>query len=132
MRALSGAAASARYGAAGGLLTTAREYARFLIEVMEARPPDAFRLSRSSRDEMLRPHVKVSDESSWALGWQVLHQPTGALIAHGGDNPGFKAFTLASVSRRAGYVILTNGDDGLDAIGPLSTGDTALNRFVTG
>ncbi len=123
---------AARYGAAGGLLTTATEYARFLIEILEPKPSDAFRLTERSRSEMLRAQVKVDDASSWALGWQILHEKKGNLLSHGGDNPGFKAFVLASVERKAGYVILTNGDNGNEVIGKLANGDTPLNLFVTG
>jgi CubicO group peptidase (beta-lactamase class C family) len=132
---------AARYGAAGGLSTTATEYARFLIEVVDPKPSDAFRLTRTSRDEMIRPQVKVDDTSSWALGWQILHHKKGNLLAHGGDNPGFKGFVLASAERKSGYVILTNGDNGGEVIGKLANaaatpawgyGDTPLNLFVTG
>jgi CubicO group peptidase (beta-lactamase class C family) len=123
---------AARFGAAGGLLSTPTEYARFLIEVLDPEPADSYRLTRASRDEMLRPQVKLNDSSSWALGWQVLHRKTGDLISHGGDNPGYKAFMLASVPRKAGYVIMTNGDNGTEVIGKLANGDTPLNKFVTG
>jgi hypothetical protein len=81
---------------------------------------------------MIRPQVKVNDASSWALGWQILHQKQGNLLSHGGDNPGFKAFALASAERKAGYVILTNGDNGTEIIGKLAEGETPLNHFVTG
>lgn len=121
---------AARYGAAGGLSTTATEYARFLIEVLDPKPSDAFRLTRTSRDEMIRPHVKADGSTSWALGWQILHQKKSNLLSHGGDNPGFKSFVLASAERKSGYVILTNGDNGGEAIGKLTSGDTPLNKIV--
>jgi CubicO group peptidase (beta-lactamase class C family) len=123
---------AARYGAAGGLSTTATEYARFLIEILDPKPSDAFRLTEASRSEMLRPHVEVDDASSWALGWRVLHQKKGSLLSHGGDNPGYKAFVMASAERKSGYVILTNGDNGTEVIGKLANGDSPLNLFVTG
>jgi CubicO group peptidase (beta-lactamase class C family) len=94
---------TARHGAAGGLSTTATDYARFLIEVLDPRPADAFRLTETSRDEMIRPQVKVDDGSSWALGWQILHHTTGDLLSHGGE-----------------------------VIGKLANGDTPLNLYVTG
>ncbi|MGE3403608.1 MAG: hypothetical protein AB7K63_13510, partial [Vicinamibacterales bacterium] len=53
-------------------------------------------------------------------------------ISHGGENPGFQSFVLASPERKSGYVILTNGDNGFDVIAKLVNGDTPLNRFVTG
>jgi CubicO group peptidase (beta-lactamase class C family) len=122
---------AARYGAAGGLLTTVVDYARFLIEVLDPKPQDHVRISRATRDEMLRPQVKVTDDSSWALGWQILHQPKGDLIAHSGDNPGFKAFTLASVPHKSGYVFMMNGDNAGEIFKTLGYGDTPLNGFVT-
>ena len=74
---------AARYGAAGGLSTTAAEYAKFLIEVLDPKPSDAFRLTESRRAEMLRPQVKKDDASSWALGWQVFHNPLATKIEAG-------------------------------------------------
>jgi len=65
----------------------------------------------------VRPQVKVDPTWSWALGWQVFHTKNGDIISHGGDNPGFKAFVVASVARRAGWVILMNGDNA----GPINT-----------
>ena len=107
---------AARYGAAGGLHTTASDYARFLIEVMAPASQDSFRLSDASRLEMIRPQVKVTGSMSWALGWQVQHKATGDVLSHGGDNPGFKALTAASIDKRRGFVILTNSDRGFDVI----------------
>jgi CubicO group peptidase (beta-lactamase class C family) len=123
---------AARFGAAGGLSTTAADYAKFLIEVLDPKASDAFRLTRANRDEMIRPQVKVDDSSSWALGWQILQHKEANLLSHGGDNPGFKAFVLASPERKSGYVILTNGDNGIEVIGKLANGETPLNVFVTG
>ena len=123
---------AARFGAAGGLSTTPIEYARFLIEVLAPKPNDGVRLINATRDEMIRPQVKVADSASWALGWQVLHRPTGDLLSHGGDNPGFKAFMVGSVGRKSGYIIMTNGDNGSEVIGKLASGNTPLNAFVTG
>src|SRR4051812_16368411 len=49
------ATAVARYGAMGGLLTTATDYAKFLLQVIGPKPEDEFRLSQASIMEMLRP-----------------------------------------------------------------------------
>ncbi len=81
---------------------------------------------------MVRPQVKVDETSSWALGWQILHEKRGNLLAHGGDNPGFKAFVFASAERKSGCVLLTNGDNGDEVLGKLMKGDTPLRLFVTG
>jgi CubicO group peptidase (beta-lactamase class C family) len=106
----------ARYGAAGALLTTPSDYARFVIGVIDPPTPDRFRLTRASVAEMLRPHVKLEGESrypaSWALGWQVFHNRDRDFIFHGGDNTGFHCLAVASTAGKSGLVIMTNGEQG--------------------
>jgi len=96
-----------RYGSAGELRTTPTDYARFVIEVISPKPPDAHRLRSDTLKEMLRPQIALPTpflglfRSSWALGWQILHTDTdrGDLICHGGDNAGFHSMHVGSVSR---------------------------------
>jgi CubicO group peptidase (beta-lactamase class C family) len=115
----------ARYGSAGGLHATPTDYAKFLIEVIDPKPSDAFRLKKESVEEMVRPHVKTNDKysSSWALGWQVHHTESGNVICHGGYNTGFHSFAAASVKRKSGFVIMTNGDN---------AGEIIINKFAIG
>ena len=106
----------ARYAAAGGLLTTSTDYAKFMIEVLDPKKPGRFRLKKESITEMLRPHVKVVTgpfTSSWALGWQV--QENG-LINHGGDNRGFHSHAIASPKTKSAFVVMTNGERGPELI----------------
>lgn len=119
----------ARYAAAGGLHTTATEYAKFLIEVLDPKPPDEFRLSRQMREEMIRPQAKVDATSSWALGWQIVHGKSGDVISHSGDNPGFKAFVVGSTTRKAGWIILMNGDNAGPIIQALVDQKCPLNQL---
>jgi len=110
-----------RFGSAGGLCATPTDYAKFVIEVIDPKPPDAFRLKSGTVKEMLRPQVDVPIalgpfRSSWALGWQILHTDNGDLICHGGDNEGFHAMHVASVNRKSGFVLMTNGENGYDMI----------------
>jgi hypothetical protein len=108
---------AARYGSAGNLHSTATEYAKFLIEIIDPKPPDAVRLSTASLREMLRPQVKITDTLSWGLGWAIEQHPgMGDIISHSGDNPGFKTMTGASVHRRSAFIIVTNGDRGFDDV----------------
>lgn len=105
----------ARYGAAGALLTTPNDYAKFLIEVIDPKPPDSARLTPESVREMLRPHVRLEGSeppSSWALGWQIFHSPGRDFVYHGGDNRGFHCAAVGSVAGRSGFVAMTNGDSG--------------------
>jgi len=121
-------ASIARYGAAGGLLTTPKDYAKFVIEVINSKASDAFRLKKETLAEMLRPHVKTNDEfsSSWALGWQV--EQTG-VIHHAGYNKGFHAHAVASAERKSGLVIMANGENGGELIKTLLLGDL-LHRLL--
>jgi CubicO group peptidase (beta-lactamase class C family) len=106
------AADAARYAAVGGLHTTPTDYAKFLLEVIDPKPSDGFRLNRASLKEMVRPHVKVDDSTSWALGWQIRHTNNVNLIQHQGGHRGFQAFAAASVEGKSGYVVMTNGESG--------------------
>ena len=123
------ATTAARYGAAGGLQTTPTDYAKFLIEVIKPKGSDAFRLSKESVTEMLRPQAKINDSISQALGWQIRHTENGDFIMHGGGNPGFAAFVVASVQRKSGLAIMTNSDNGHLVIEKLLLGDI-LHQFL--
>lgn len=109
---------AARYASAGALQTTAADYAKFLIEVVDPKPADEFRLSSASLTEMLRPQIKlakgheIDGAGAWALGWAIQQRPTGNVILHSGGQTGFRSLTMASVERKSGFVILTNSDNG--------------------
>ena len=108
---------AARYGSAGALHSTVADYAKFLIEVIEPKPEDAYRLRPPSLQEMLRPQVKLTDTLWWGLGWAIERHPgMGDIIGHSGDNPGFKAMTAASARRRSAFIIVTNGDRGFEQV----------------
>lgn len=123
----------ARYGMAGGLCTTATDYAKFLVEVIDPKPADQFRLSAAGLREMLRPQIRRNDASSWALGWEINHTADGDFLRHGGGNPGYSCFVAGSVERKAGYVIMTNAENSgyTGVIAPLISGDT-LSKFLGG
>jgi CubicO group peptidase (beta-lactamase class C family) len=108
-------AAIARYGSAGALMTTATDYARFLIEVMQPGPADDYRLNAASWSEMLKPQIEAGTapiRASWALGWQIWHLDQGTVVAHGGDFHGWHSQSAFSPERKTGFVILTNGEGG--------------------
>ena len=127
----SDAAEVTRYGSSGALLTTPTDYAKFVIEVIDPKPSNAFRLKKASLDEMLRPQVKTGEQypSSWALGWKIVHTDTGDLIVHGGDNPGFHSVAVASAPKKSGFVIMTNSDTAPPLINKLLLGDL-MKPFV--
>jgi CubicO group peptidase (beta-lactamase class C family) len=122
---------AARYGSAGELHTTSTDYARFLIELLDPKPSDQYRLTRASLDEMVRPQAKVTDSLSWGLGWAIQHETSGEdLMTHSGDNPGFKAMTAASRGKKRGFIIMTNGDRGFDEIIANVVRSEPMQRFL--
>ncbi|MBL9186189.1 MAG: beta-lactamase family protein [Opitutaceae bacterium] len=126
---------AARYASAGGLHTTATDYARFLLEILDPKPSDEFRLNQRSLAEMVRPQVKLDEQqkidgaNAWALGWAVQQRATGNVIVHSGGQSGFRSLAMASVDRRSGFIILTNGDNGGNVVYDQALG-AVLNRLL--
>jgi CubicO group peptidase (beta-lactamase class C family) len=122
----------ARYGSAGALLSTPGDYAKFMIEVIDPRPADSFRLKSTSSREMLRPHVKLEGgefPAWWALGWQIFHKNNRDFIYHGGDNEGFHCAAVASVAGKSGFVAMTNGESGTSILRSILTMDV-MQEFL--
>jgi CubicO group peptidase (beta-lactamase class C family) len=100
----------ARYGAAAMLMTTPTDYATFLLEFLNPKPADNFRLNEASRSEMLRPQVKTRFGSE-GLAWNLEeHAGVPRIFAHSGSDAGYYCLTAASVERRAGLMVMLNGD----------------------
>lgn len=96
--------------AAGSLLTTARDYARFLAHILD----EARRGGTAAR--MMEPRVTVDGDLDlhWGLGWGLWTGGGEGTFFHWGSNPGFESFALGEVARGRGVVVLTNGHDGLE------------------
>lgn len=109
---------AARYAAAGGLHTTAGEYAKLLSEILAPKQTDRYRLMRKNIEKMLTPQVKlpadmkIDGADSWALGWAVQERKTGPVIVHSGGQTGFRSLTMGSPKTKSGFIILTNSDNG--------------------
>jgi len=129
------AAAAARYAAAGGLLTTAKDFAKFIIETVSPKESDAFRLTQKSLKEMTRPQIKLDETvkidgaTSWGLGWAIQERPEGNLLVHSGGQRGFRSLAMVSMEKKSGFIILTNGDNGGKITYSSSLGD-AIYRLL--
>ena len=105
-----------RANAASSLHTTARDYGRFVVAVMqgEGLPP-------AVASEMLRAQTGVSGRGdrdawaylSWALGWGIQRGERGTAIWHWGDNGDFRCFVIAYPELGDGLVYFTNSNNGL-------------------
>ena len=105
-----------RGAAAYSLVTTARDYARFLSHVCRGEG-----LSSETHADMLRPQSPVPEDqspfpTSYGLGWMVADLGGETFVGHGGNNDEYRA--LAGFVRESGdgIVVLTNGARGEDLI----------------
>lgn len=103
--------------AASSLLTTARDYARFVAAVLNGRG-----LAAETVRAMITPEraarrasrvTPADDHVSWGLGWGLQEGRAGRALWQWGDNGRFKAYVVAYPASGAGVVYLTNANDGL-------------------
>lgn len=100
---------------AASLQTTAGDYAKFLIALMNSQ-----HLSAEVYKEMFTPQPvarmkKDSDELFWALGMASQKTKEGLAFWQWGDNGNWKAFVMIYPDRKQGLVYFTNSTRGLDA-----------------
>lgn len=96
--------------AAGNLLSTAEDYCKFLIYVMNGAG-----LSQNLYDDMLNPKIIFNEHFSRGLGWGILNDlPNGEYgITHGGVNTGMWSISFILPKSQRGIVVMTNGDSGI-------------------
>jgi len=101
-----------RYGAAAALMTMPTDYAKFILELMNPKRADRFRLSEAGLREYLRPQFK-RDNGQWeALGWVVYQSERySPVYIHAGQAAGYYCFTNFSTSRKSGVKVMMNGDN---------------------
>lgn len=92
--------------AAASLYTTASDYARFMSALLA--DDRLISLSVSSPAQ-----VDAALGLQWGLGWGIERAHGGPYIWQWGNNPGFRAFAMASLTSKDGFVILTNSERGM-------------------
>lgn len=119
--------------AAANFMTTAGDYARFLVYVMNGAG-----LSEPLRSEMLSTQVRIDETKSFGLGWQLLNKtdfPSFA-IQHSGADAGVRSLALAWPAKRQAIVIISNSENAMptwgliikEAFGEDGTDVLGLNR----
>lgn len=96
------------FGSAYSLQTTAIDYAKFLIGVMEKKV-----LSEESLNEMLKAQSKAPedwDEPNWTLGFGLLPTDFGNKYTHTGSNGDFQAYCHFIPKKGYGIVMFCNSD----------------------
>ncbi len=101
------------------LYTSAQDYGRFLAALL--------------RDEQVLAQVTGSPVPvnpklgrAWGLGWGMERRQDGLFLWHWGNNPGYRAFVMASPTSGDGFVMFTGSDAGLALAEPLG------NRILGG
>ncbi len=99
--------------AAFSLYTSAQDYAKFLVAVLN---------DPHTVDKITQAAVSVNPDLnlSWGLGWGIERSANDAFLWHWGNNPGYRAFVMASTQTGDGLVMLTNSDKGLTLAEPLT------------
>lgn len=95
--------------AAGGLYTSAPDFARFLGACRDAY---IGRQTLLMAPATARAMIDSRGDGDFALGWRVLGQGESLRIAHGGSNEGFQCETTCYLASGQGAVVLTNAVSG--------------------
>lgn len=92
--------------AAASMLTTAADYAKFMAALLANDALLSLTLSRP---------VEVDGPLGlqWGLGWGIERAEGGPYLWQWGNNPGFRAFAMASATSKDGFVVFTNSDAGM-------------------
>jgi CubicO group peptidase (beta-lactamase class C family) len=110
--------------AAGSMVTTAGDYARFLSSILNAEGQ-----RKATVNEMLQPQITINYKSmfgpdawtmtdenqnihlAWGLGWGRFDTPYGQAFFHTGNGIGWKNYTVTYIDKGIGIVMLSNSDN---------------------
>ena len=101
--------------AAGSLHTTATDYARFMIHVMDSPRRRKFELTEATRREMLTSQISVNEALAWGLGWGLEQAEGRRYFWHWGEHFAFRTLAFGDAQDRSGVVVLTNSGTGARA-----------------
>lgn len=99
---------------AGGLLTTASDYAKFMASMMNRPGRADWEIREEARQAMLAPEVGVRGRDiARGLGWELEQSPAGPLFQHSGSNYGiFKTLGVGDARAGRAIVVFTNATNG--------------------
>ena len=110
--------------AAGSMVTTAGDYARFLTAILNATGKQ-----KAAMDEMWRSQIAISSEQmfgpgawqdtnryqdiglAWGLGWGRFDTELGRAFFHTGHDFGYQNYTVTYADKGIGIVLLSNSDN---------------------
>ena len=99
--------------AAASLYTTAEDYAKLISALLA----DTALLELTlAKPIAVDPALGLT----WGYGWGIETTNHDAYLWHWGNNPGYRAFAMVSLSSRNGFVLFTNSADGMPLAAPLA------------
>lgn len=108
------------------LYTTARDYAKFMLAVLDntgLTPAVAQERTRVQVAEKIPPCMPIKvgcpDEEGMGLGWEVIRFGDDIYLMHDGSDEGVATLVYLSLKDRNGTVILTNSDNGKKLVLPI-------------
>ncbi|MEO1406199.1 MAG: serine hydrolase domain-containing protein [Pseudomonadota bacterium] len=111
---------------AGSVWTTSSDYARFLVAILAnegVNPQQVSDRAAINRDEVSQwcgegrtPLEACPDQMGFGISWYVYRYADHTLFAHSGSNLVDKSLALFVPETQSGFVTLTNGENGKDAI----------------
>lgn len=112
--------------AAASLRTTAQDYGRFLVAILQGTGlkketarlmlTPQIKLSESGTNNIGRAPEKLSATLSWGLGWGLQTTGDGISFWHWGDNGDSKAYVVVNEKQKLGVVIFANSANGLTIV----------------
>ena len=116
---------------AGGLLTTASDYAKFMVLMMDRPGRASWEISDAARQAMLTPKLEVRGRDiSRGLGWELEQSSTGQLFQHSGSNYGiFKTLGVGDARSERAIVIFTNAANGNALAARIMRQATGIDRL---
>ena len=116
---------------AGGLLTTASDYAKFMALMMDRPERAAWEISDAARQAMLTPQLQVRGRDiTRGLGWELEQSSKGSLFQHSGSNYGiFKTLGVGDARRGRAIVVFTNATNGNALAAQIIRQATGIDRL---
>jgi CubicO group peptidase (beta-lactamase class C family) len=122
----SGQNRSPQPNAAASLRTTAQDYGRFLVAILNGTGlkketaklmlTPQIKLSESGTNNTARAPEKLSPTLSWGLGWGLQTTGDGVSFWHWGDNGDSKAYVVVYEKQKLGLVVFADSANGLSIV----------------
>jgi CubicO group peptidase (beta-lactamase class C family) len=108
---------------AAGNHFSAEDYAKLIVAIFNSENLNAVR-----KKDIVDPRVRMySSDVFYAPGFEIVLTEKDTIIAHGGDKAGYKNMIFYSISKKCGFVFMTNDDRGKSMSAKLSQWTVGLD-----